>query len=67
MDREHLKAAVEKAKGAAKESAGKVMGDDRLRAKGKADKAKGTARKVAGDIKEAARHGSEGIEEYEDE
>jgi uncharacterized protein YjbJ (UPF0337 family) len=67
MDREHLKAAAEKAKGAAKETAGKVMGDDRLRAKGKADKAKGTARKVAGDIKEAARHGSEGIEEYEDE
>jgi uncharacterized protein YjbJ (UPF0337 family) len=67
MDREHLKAAAEKAKGAAKETAGKVMGDDKLRAKGKADKAKGTARKVAGDLQDAARHGSEEMEEYEDE
>jgi uncharacterized protein YjbJ (UPF0337 family) len=67
MDREHLRAAAEKAKGAVKETAGKVMGDDKLRAKGKADKAKGTARKVADDLQDAARHGSEEMEEYEDE
>jgi uncharacterized protein YjbJ (UPF0337 family) len=67
MDRDHLKAAAEKAKGAVKETAGKVMGDEKLEAKGKADKAKGVAHKVAGNLKEAARHRAEEIEEYEDE
>jgi uncharacterized protein YjbJ (UPF0337 family) len=67
MDRDHLKAATEKTKGAIKETAGKVTGDEKLQAKGKADKAKGAARKVAGNLKEAARHGSERVEEYEEE
>jgi uncharacterized protein YjbJ (UPF0337 family) len=59
MDREHIRAAAEKAKGAVKETAGKVIGDEKLKAKGKADKAKGASRKVAGDVKERVR-------EYED-
>jgi uncharacterized protein YjbJ (UPF0337 family) len=67
MDRERLRAATEKAKGAVKETAGKVMGDEKLQAKGKADKVKGAAHKVAGNLKEAARHSSEEMEEYEDE
>jgi uncharacterized protein YjbJ (UPF0337 family) len=67
MDREHLRAATEKAKGAVKETAGKVMGDEKLQAKGKAHKAQGAARKVAGDLKEAVRHGSEETDAYEDE
>ena len=67
MDREHLKAATEKAKGAVKETAGKVMGDEKLEAKGRAHKAKGAAREVAGDLKEAVRHRSEEMDEYEDE
>jgi uncharacterized protein YjbJ (UPF0337 family) len=64
MRREHVRAATEKAKGALKETAGKVIGDEKLRAKGKADQAKGAAHKVAGDLKEAARHR---MEEYEEE
>jgi uncharacterized protein YjbJ (UPF0337 family) len=60
MDREHIRAAAEKAKGAVKETVGKVMGDEKLKAKGKAEKAKGAARKVAGDVKERVR-------EHEDE
>ncbi len=57
MDREHIKGAAEKAKGAIKETAGKLTGDDKLRAEGKVDRAKGAAHKVAGDIKEAEHHG----------
>lgn len=60
MDREHIKGATEKAKGAVKETAGKLTGDERLRTEGKFDKAKGAAHKVAGDVKEAVRHGSHG-------
>jgi uncharacterized protein YjbJ (UPF0337 family) len=65
MDREHIKGAAEKAKGTVKEAAGKLTGDEKLRAKGKAEKAKGAAHMVAGDVKEAARHGSKAMEEDE--
>ncbi len=58
MDREHIKGSAEKAKGAIKDTAGKLTGDERLRAQGKSDKAKGAAHKAAGDVKEAVRHGS---------
>ena len=57
MDREHIKGAAEKAKGAIKDTAGKLTGDEKLRAEGKVDKAKGAAHKAAGDVKEAVRHG----------
>ena len=55
MDREHVKGAVDKAKGAIKDTAGKMTGDTKMQAEGKADKAKGAARKVAGDVKDAVR------------
>ena len=55
MDREHVKGAADKAKGAIKETAGKVTGDKSLEAEGKLDKAKGEAHKTAGDVKDAAR------------
>jgi uncharacterized protein YjbJ (UPF0337 family) len=55
MDREHIKGAADKAKGAIKDAAGKVMGDKKLQAEGKFDKAKGVAHNVAGDVKDAAR------------
>jgi len=55
MDKEHIKGAADKAKGAIKETAGKVMGDKEMQAEGKMDKAKGEARKIAGDLKDAAR------------
>ena len=65
MEREHIRGAAEKAKGAVKETAGKLTGDEKLRAKGKAEKAKGAAHHVAGDVKEAARHGSKAMSEDE--
>jgi len=55
MDREHVKGAVDKAKGTIKDTAGKMTGDTKMQAEGKADKAKGAARKVAGDMKDAVR------------
>ena len=55
MDREHVKGAADKAKGAIKEGAGKLTGDKEMEAEGKMDKAKGSAHNVAGDVKDAAR------------
>jgi uncharacterized protein YjbJ (UPF0337 family) len=55
MDREHVKGAADKAKGAVKDAAGKVTGDAKLQAEGKIDKAKGAAHNAAGDVKDAAR------------
>jgi uncharacterized protein YjbJ (UPF0337 family) len=59
MDREHVKGAAEKAKGAIKDAAGKLTGDQKLQAEGKVDKAKGAAHNVAGDVKDAARDAAE--------
>ncbi len=59
MDREHVKGAAEKAKGAIKDTAGKISGDKDLQTEGKIDKAKGSAHNVAGDIKDAVKKGTE--------
>jgi uncharacterized protein YjbJ (UPF0337 family) len=59
MDREHIKGAADKAKGAIKDAAGKMTGDKELQAEGKFDKAKGDAHKAAGDIKDAVKNASE--------
>jgi uncharacterized protein YjbJ (UPF0337 family) len=55
MDKEHVKGAAQKAKGAVKDAAGALTDDEKLQAEGKADKAKGAARQSAGDIKDAGR------------
>jgi uncharacterized protein YjbJ (UPF0337 family) len=55
MDKEHVKGAYDKAKGAVKETVGKVTGDKKRQAEGKLDKAKGEAHRVAGNVKDAAR------------
>jgi len=47
MDREHVKGAADKAKGAIKDTAGKIMGDKKLQTEGKMDKAKGSAHNLA--------------------
>jgi uncharacterized protein YjbJ (UPF0337 family) len=58
MDREHVKGAADKAKGAIKEAAGKVTGDKELQTEGKLDKAKGSLHNAAGDVKDALRNAS---------
>jgi uncharacterized protein YjbJ (UPF0337 family) len=55
MDREHVKGAADKAKGAIKDAAGKVTGDKKLESEGKMDKAKGDLHNAAGDVKDAFR------------
>ena len=59
MDREHVKGAADKAKGAIKQGAGKLSGDKDLEHEGQADKAKGDAHKAAGDVKDAARRAAD--------
>jgi uncharacterized protein YjbJ (UPF0337 family) len=56
VDREHVKGAADKVKGAIKDTAGKVMNDKELQAEGKFDKAKGAAHDAAGDVKDAFRN-----------
>ncbi len=41
MDKEHIKGAADKAKGAVKETIGKATGDKQMQAEGRFDKAKG--------------------------
>jgi uncharacterized protein YjbJ (UPF0337 family) len=55
MDREHIKGAADKAKGAVKDTAGKLTGDKQMQSEGKLDKAKGAAHEVAGNVKDAFR------------
>jgi uncharacterized protein YjbJ (UPF0337 family) len=59
MDKEHIKGAADKAKGAVKDAAGKLTGDKNLQAEGKMDKAKGSAREAVGDVKDAVRHSTD--------
>ncbi len=56
MDREHVKGTADKAKGAIKETAGKVTGDRKMESEGKVDKAKGDIHNAAGNVKDAARN-----------
>jgi uncharacterized protein YjbJ (UPF0337 family) len=58
MDREHIRGAADKAKGAIKDTAGKMTGDKELQSEGKLDKAKGEAHNIVGDVKDAVRNQS---------
>jgi uncharacterized protein YjbJ (UPF0337 family) len=55
MDKEHVKGAADKAKGAVKDAVGGLTGDDKLQAEGKVDKAKGAVRSAVGDVKDAVK------------
>jgi uncharacterized protein YjbJ (UPF0337 family) len=57
MGKEHVKGAADKAKGAVKDAAGKMMGDQELQAEGKMDKAKGEAHEALGDAKDSFKLG----------
>jgi uncharacterized protein YjbJ (UPF0337 family) len=59
MDGEHVKGVADKAKGAVKDTAGKVTGDKELQNEGKMDKAKGDLHKGAGDVKDAFRRATD--------
>lgn len=55
MNKEHLKGEAKKAEGQAKETAGKVSDDEKLKAEGKIDQLEGKGRKAVGDAKDAAK------------
>jgi uncharacterized protein YjbJ (UPF0337 family) len=53
MDKERVKGAADKGKGAVKDAVGALTGDAKLRAEGKLDKAKGAVHSAVGDAKDA--------------
>ena len=62
VDKEHIKGAADKAKGAMKDAVGGAVGNEKLQAEGKADKAKGSAHEAAGDVKDAGRKVVDAVE-----
>ena len=54
-NRDQVKGAADKAKGAIEDTAGKVTGDAKLQAEGKLEKTKGAALSAVGDVKEAVK------------
>ncbi len=55
MNDQHAKGAIDTAKGAVKDTAGKLTGDKQMQAEGKFDKVKGDAHNAVGDLKDTVR------------
>ena len=55
MDKDRIKGMADQAKGAVKETAGKALGDAKLKTEGKADKLKGKVENAVGGAKDALR------------
>ena len=55
MDHNRVEGIVDQAKGAIKEGAGKLTGDEKLQAEGKADKASGKVQNAVGGAKDTVR------------
>lgn len=55
VDQNRIDGAIDQAKGAIKEGAGKLVGDPKLRAEGQADKAVGRVESAVGGAADAAR------------
>jgi uncharacterized protein YjbJ (UPF0337 family) len=55
MDKDRVKGMAQQGKGAMKEAAGKMMGDEKLKAEGKMDKMEGKVRNAIGGMKDAVR------------
>ncbi len=55
MDKDRIKGAANQAKGAIKESAGKMTGDAKLESEGKADKIAGKVQNAVGGMKDKLR------------
>ena len=53
VDKDRIKGSAEQAKGAVKETAGKVFGDKKLETEGKTDKAAGKVQDAIGGLKDA--------------
>jgi len=55
MDKDRVKGMAQQSKGAMKEAAGKLFGDEKMKAEGKMDRAAGKVRNAVGGIKDAVR------------
>jgi uncharacterized protein YjbJ (UPF0337 family) len=55
MDKDRIDGSAEQAKGAVKETAGKIFGDKKLETDGKTDKAAGKMQNAIGGLKDAVR------------
>ena len=55
MDKDRIKGSAEQAKGAVKETAGKILGDKKLETEGKADKVTGKVQNAVGGLKDTLR------------
>lgn len=55
MDKNRMEGALDQAKGAVKETLGKVTGDSKLQAEGAADKVAGKAKSAVGETKDTVR------------
>ena len=55
MNKDQIKGRVEQASGKVKETAGKLVGNDRLQAEGAAEQLKGKVQANYGDVKETAK------------
>ncbi len=61
VDENRVEGAWDKAKGAVKDAAGKITGDEKLQAEGKADKMKGKAESAVGGAKDSVRDAADKI------
>lgn len=55
MNKDHLEGKSKEVKGSIKDTAGKVTGDDKMRAEGKMDKAEGKVHGAFADAKDSAK------------
>ncbi len=55
MDKDRIAGMAKQAKGAVKETAGKITGDAKLQAEGKADKTEGKIQNAVGGVKDTLR------------
>jgi uncharacterized protein YjbJ (UPF0337 family) len=59
MDKDRIEGMAQQGKGKMKETAGKVLGDEKLKAEGKMDKVEGKVRNTVGGLKDAIRETDE--------
>ena len=59
MDKDRVEGMAQQGKGKMKETAGKMLGDEKLKAEGKMDKVEGKVRNTVGGIKDAIRETDE--------
>ncbi len=59
MDKDRVEGAAKNIGGKAKEAAGKVFGDEKLKAEGRADQVTGKVQNAVGGVKDAAKENAE--------